>query len=462
MSYILPSHPSLVSLDPLSITDSNDPSVWQVITASIASFRLKALTLWDLPQLIEDLAYSIHGNSQVDTSFLCQYLTKSYRQLPTSATKPLLDAILDAVLVLPSLFPSSSIAYLTDIHPAIALSQAQIRSLVAHQILGTLKPPKGNDWGCTFLCWYSEPQLEHAVYGYLATVFHFFERPCSTLGPTLYEICTSPDPLLLTTSLTWTNCDTLFDHLIIESTSASTVRFPHSSLRCILVSSNKTPGFGPAGTQEELVTGACPALLPFGALLVSPPIPDNAALLARRVVPMTAWEGQGRNARLIEKLELETEYTFLLLDALELDTLGDFKASLIDLVPDLLSREIHKAYTGFLALRTRGIHQIAAPLWGAGAFGGDPVVKTIILALAGALAKVSVCLSVDTTRSFAVPGDDRDAPLQLISVLIRLKENCKDMTVQDILGYLATKQAQSCLNGLELVDMLEVCASRKS
>jgi poly(ADP-ribose) glycohydrolase len=456
MLYLLPSHPSLTSLDPLGITDSDNPTIWKIITASIQSFRDNLFPLWELPQLIEDIAYSLHGTGHVDTRFLRQYLTETYQDLSSLASKTLLNEMLDATLDLPTLFPSSSIPYLTNLHPAIELSQAQIRSLVAHQILGTLNPPEGNDWGCTFICWYSEPQpLDHAVRGYLATVFHFFELQCTMLRPTMYELCVASVPLPLTESLIWTSCDTpAFDHLVIESTSASSVRFPHRSLRCMLVSSNKSPGFGPASTQEELVTGACPALLPFGALLVSPPVPDNAALLARGVVPMAAWEGQGRNARMIEKLKSETEYTFLLLDALELDALGDLETpvKLVDLIPDFLLRELHKAYGGFLALRTRGIRQIAAPLWGAGAFGGDPVVKTIILAMAGALAGVTVWLSVDNTRSLA--ARDRDAPLQLISVLTRLKEICEGMTVQDVWGYLTTEQARGCVNGRDLLNML--------
>jgi hypothetical protein len=458
MFYILPSHPSLSSLDPLSITDINDPTIWQVISASIASFRDNTFTLWDLPLLIEDLAYSIHGKGQVDTSFLRHYLTKTYDDPSNWATKTLLDEIFDSILALPTLFPNNAVPYLTDLHPAIELSQAQIKSLVAHQILGTLKPPEGNDWGCTFLCWYTEPQpLEQVVRGYLATVFHFFERQSNTRGPTLYEICSASECIPLTASSTWKSCNTrVFDHLIIESTSASTVRFPHNFLRCILVSSNKSPGFGPACTQEELITGACPALLPFGALLVSPPVPDSAALLALRVVPMAAWEGEGRAARLIEKLESETEYTFLLVDALELDNApGDLESpvKLVDLDPDLLSRELHKAYAGFSALHTRDIHQIAAPLWGAGAFGGDPVVKTLILAMAGALSGVTVWLSVDATRSLATRGADCDAPLQLISALIRLKEMGERWTVHDVWGYLMTEQARRCVGGLDLVDM---------
>ncbi|KAF8225838.1 hypothetical protein L208DRAFT_411253 [Tricholoma matsutake] len=125
------------------------------------------------------------------------------------------------------------------------------------------------------------------------------------LRTAVYEFCVL---LPLTASLTWTIWDVLvFDHLIIETTSGSWVRFPHDSLRCMLLSSNKSSGFGPASTQEELITGTCPALLPFGALLVSPPVPGNAAPLTRRVVPMTAWQGQGRNARMIKS---ETEYIF--------------------------------------------------------------------------------------------------------------------------------------------------------
>jgi hypothetical protein len=73
--------------------------------------------------------------------------------------------------------------------------------------------------------------------------------------------------------------------------------------------------------------------------------------------------------------------------------------------------------------------------------------------MAGALAGVTVWLSVDTTRSIATRGADGDAPTQLISALTRLKEICECSTVYDVWGYLMTEQARRCVDGLDLVNM---------
>ena len=37
--YLLPSHPSLISIDPLGLCDEENPTVWSVVSAAIHSFR---------------------------------------------------------------------------------------------------------------------------------------------------------------------------------------------------------------------------------------------------------------------------------------------------------------------------------------------------------------------------------------------------------------------------------------
>lgn len=375
-SYKLPSHSTITSSDPISVTDFENPTAWAVITASISAFRNAKSTFWDLPNLIEDLAYSLLENGHVDTRFLRKFLVSTYPNPSSTISHEILNKILDSALDLPNLFPTQEITYLNISNVSIELDRKQIQSLIAHQILGTLKPPLGNTWGCTFFCWYSEPQPhERAVHGYLTTTFLFFSyKQLYIPNVTTYEFHSLPSA-----ADTWETCGALvFEHLILETVTTTSVKFPHETLTCMLVSSNTSPGFGSSSTQEELITGACPALLPFGALLVSPPIPDDAALLARGVIPFTEWRGQGRGAHHIRVMDAETEYTFLLLDALELDT-AEPQDILLDLIPQNIHRELQKAFIGFSALKTHGITDVAAPLWGTGAFGGDPVVKTTIL-----------------------------------------------------------------------------------
>jgi poly(ADP-ribose) glycohydrolase len=449
-SYKLPSHPTITSLDPLSLTEIDDPSAWAVVTASITTFQATHSTFWDLPNLIKDLAYSLYNNGHVDTGYLLRFLTSTYPNPSSSASRQILDAILDSALELPNLFPTQEIPYLSDSNTSLELDREQVNTLVAHQILGTLKPPVGNTWGCTFLCWYSEPQPhERAVHGYLTTVFRSFStRQPLASSATIYEFSSIPPTLDF-----WDTCDALvFDHLIIEPTTVTSVKFPHGTVSCMLVSSNTSPGFGSSSTQEELITGACPALLPFGALLFSPPIPNNAVLLASGVTPLTKWQGQGRDAQQVETLDTKMKYTFLLLDALELD-LAEPLPTLVDLVPRNIHRELHKAFTGFSAVKNHDITDIAAPLWGTGAFGGDSIVKTIILAMAGARAGVRVWLSVNDAWTYPPrQGDDGDS--RLINILLNLKEECGTMTVGELWRILMTDSARSCLDGRDAARLL--------
>ncbi|KAF8078300.1 hypothetical protein FPV67DRAFT_1663053 [Lyophyllum atratum] len=455
-SYTLPSHPSLTSIDPLGITDSEIPTVWEVISSSISSFRPRS-TLLQLPNLIEDLAYSIHGNGNVDTSFLRHFVLSHYPDPLEDTPQTILNEILEHALALPTLFPEHEMFTLSPSHSVETLTPQHIKSLVAHQLLGTFTPPKSNTWGCTFLCWYSEPQpLRNAVNGYLMTIFHFFHLPQLTARSIYYQYYDTKSLQLELAHESWQTCEALlFDHLIIESTSATNVRFPHDTLKCMLIASNKSPGFGASCTQEELITGACPALLPLGALFVSPPVPDDAVLLAQRIRPLSAWKGRGRDAHATEYVETDREYTFLLLDALELDH-KDPLVPLLDLSQQNLIRELTKAYTGFYALSTRDITDIASPLWGAGAFGGDPIIKSIILAMAGARAGVKVWLSVDEAQTFqngearvSKPSDPK-----VIDVLRALKRKCAEMTVAQAWTKLMTDEARRCLDGKDFAEML--------
>jgi hypothetical protein len=220
----------------------------------------------------------------------------------------------------------------------------------------------------------------------------------------------------------------------------------------MLVSSNASPGFGAACTQEELVTAACPDLLLLGAILVSPPIPPAGALFTQNVTPFSSWTGQGRHARLISFLR-DRPCSFLFVDAAELD---HGSSGLPDLKPTVLQRDLTKVLVGFAALRQRGISAIASPLWGAGSFGGDPIVKSIILSLAAAFVGIKVHLSVDKRRTTQVATTDQDSSISdmtILRILHQLQDQCQNMTVQEGLCLLGTEDALQCQDGWEVAKL---------
>ncbi|PPQ66099.1 hypothetical protein CVT26_010901 [Gymnopilus dilepis] len=457
--YTLPSHPSLRSLDPLGICDEDEPTIWNAITASIHSFRARSAppsALHTLPQLVEDLSYSVHMDGHTNTKFLSGFISAKYPDPYSSDGLSLLNGILDHALLLPTLFESHQIPYLSEKNPTLRLSPVQVKCLLSHQILNTLRPPKGNDWGCTFTCWYSEPQaLEDAVFGYLNSLFDFFTLPMETMSDTTYIYSTLPARGVSQTAESWMKDlpVNLFTNLTIEPVASSTVPFPHESVNCTLVASNSSPGFGASCTQEELVTAACPPLLLMGALLISPPVPDDVAIIVQTQAPIFQWKGKGREARRTSKW-INASHTFLFLDASELDRMAPSdSAGLLDLDPKHFIRDLHKAYTGFNALSKHGIKAIASPIWGAGAFGADPIVKTIILSAASARAGIALYLSVDKEEFY--PVHDTSQPHRLIDLLRRLRESCKNATIEAVVQKITSNEALGCRRGYEVLQLLE-------
>lgn len=352
-------------------------------------------------------------NGHLDTTFLYQFILNRYPDPKFSIASEVLNNILDAALELPSLFPTHRIPYLNRHNPLHNFSTHHIQSLLSHQLLNTLSPPKGNEWGCTFSSWYTGQQpLPDVVSGYLTGLFDYFTHPVDLEDRLLYRYYETPPP---TNNLSfWTTGQTssLFDCLVIEPTSMQSVPFPHETVSCTLVASNSSPGFGTSCTQE-LVTAACPPLLPMGALFISPPVLPHAAVVVQGNVPLFHWIAQGQEAQFLGR-HTKINHTFVFLDASEINTVLT-PSPIPDLDPEYLLRDLHKALTRFSALAQFGIKNVASPLWGTGAFGGDPVIKTIILGAAAARAGISLHLSVDIVRIYQ-PSDTKnnDEPTNLI------------------------------------------------
>ncbi|TFK76799.1 hypothetical protein BDN72DRAFT_829965 [Pluteus cervinus] len=440
--YRLPSHPALVSADPLGVCDGESPSWWDVITRHIKDVQESdGSSLGKLPGLIEDLGYSLHGNGKVDTGFLRQFI---HHHIPPGDRTRLLDVILEHAVSLPVMFPSHTLQQLSIHSPFIEFSDGQVKALLSHQLLGTLLPPNGNTWGCTFLPWYQTSQpMPNAVEGYLTATFYYF---LNSYPSAQFKWCASP------LGHPWAPSQArLFHHVTFNRVALSDVEFPLNARYCSLISSHSSPGFGTSCTQEELVTAACPALLVLGALLVTPPIPADTALLARNVVPTAQWKGQGREARLVQLLNAPETRSFIFADALELDLIdGD----LPDLLPGNVERELNKLFAGFSRLANDGVLDVASPLWGSGAFGGNPIVKVMIMAMAAAQTGINIDVTVDQDRLEPAHGVNSPDGTLLVELLESLRKSCKNMTVSEAYAFLTSPEARGCLNGEQLVRLI--------
>lgn len=175
MTYQLPTDPSIFSSDPLGICDNECPSqalvLHQLINNVVDDLSANLLSL---PTLIGDIAYIVHGNGRLDTSHLRHFLSTDKSDETAGAARNLLTAALS----LPQLFPANTITFLPSSPTASCATYtgSQINSLLAHQFLGTLHQPSGNNWGIPcFTPWFAaDPPHTQAVNGYIRTLLHHF------------------------------------------------------------------------------------------------------------------------------------------------------------------------------------------------------------------------------------------------------------------------------------------------
>lgn len=179
-------------------------------------------------------------------------------------------------------------------------------------------------------------------------------------------------------------------------------------LEAVVAFSNKDVGFGPGGTQEEMVFGARPMLL--AAPLLVPTLQDGEACLLEGAHVAVRLEGYGRGVHLgslVSAADASEAHPNALrvvaMDAAELDSPDSRPAeaagfAVPDAAPVLLDRELRKATCGFALLRSRHDEAEAsdsAPLvatgpWGCGAFGGDAAVKALVQVMAASVAGVTL------------------------------------------------------------------------
>ena len=205
---------------------------------------------------------------------------------------------------------------------------------------------------------------------------------------------------------------------------AGSPRSSHQPQHAAIAFANAAIGFGPAGTQEELVFGLRPEAC-VATLVVPPLAPHETCLVtgARVVGTVTgfgrsvAWAGACQDEAAAggcpcSELGSGPWHAVVAMDAAEVE--GGVASGLQDLSEPVLLRELTKAVCGFKPptawppprLRTEtdgsgwvcaaggskspGWTAVASGHWGCGAFGGNKAVKGLVQALAASCAGVDL------------------------------------------------------------------------
>ena len=410
MLYQLPTNPAIISADPLGILDEEDRPQAEVLDAlietALSSLASAASPKDVIPALIENIAYTVHGNGSLDIRGLRNFLSEE-----SIAPAPFM-VLLRAAQSLSTHFPTHHLTTLDEINQRIELSGTSVNSLLAHQFLGTLAQPKSTEWGRPdFTSWYaSEPAHHKAVHGYLRTILGHFEEggyaETDKFTFAYYNAANMPKPSEINAI---PNGQLAF---VDEESEPS----DNNGSPFVLVAANAQPGPGPTATQEERLQSASPALS-LSALLI-PSIPDDAVVVTSAFPVHAAWKGHNRSARL-ETIFAPTNRPrrrYILADALPLDSMPDEECILKDLAPGRVEREVKKLYAAFSGASEMTSSEgggspavIEAGPWGCGAFGGTFLVKTMCMMIAAGLTGVNLVLSVLRDRQSDISGANLSA-----------------------------------------------------
>ncbi|OCK75245.1 hypothetical protein K432DRAFT_446827 [Lepidopterella palustris CBS 459.81] len=414
MEYKLPTHPSLSTIDPLAVCDDENPSQGQVLLKLIerALSSLPDAGTSVLPALIEDIAYSLHGNGRLDTSYLRQFLQ-------TNSTAESLEAVqclLNHALLLPGMFIGNTLPVLKPGHPPYSTRDIDI--LLAHQFLGSFSQPPGNTWGLPcFTSWFAaDPAHWQAVEGYLRILLDHFAQGGYRDGeanPFIFCMSTANNPADPSLCKNHPNVNLYVVPEEFEPSDAQQVQPPF-----VLVAAHSQPGPGPTATHEERLQASSPAL--SISALVTPVIPPEAAVVTSSFPVHASWKGHNRTARL-NKLYTPNDRPhrrYILADALQLDEAEEpVSGGLKDLQEGRIEREVrklHAAFDGAQAMQKlvgyrdtmdRGCMPQTAPCvieaaaWGCQAFGGNILAKAVFMMIASGLTGAQVRLTLLENRT---------------------------------------------------------------
>ncbi|KAJ8111664.1 hypothetical protein ONZ43_g5566 [Nemania bipapillata] len=386
MQYLLPCSTSFTCYDRFSILD--DPEhledadgqvpFWSILTTLLKS---SVETPAELIELLDTIAVTLReGSGPAGDYQLLKSFISSSQSAFFDTHWPL---IVQLALELPQHFPSGSLQVLgnEDSCATLKLSKRQAACLVVHQFLCTLRAPAWREDFFDFGIWYGSSQRhDEACKIYLTCLFTYLE----TFLPTAKQ---PQDDWYITYTLVTAKPDYAALGVLPVSLSGIEMVIVDNYQTCpkqlglpsgaSVVAANRYIGFGQSATQEEVHVGSSPEACP--AVLITPPLQDNQVLVVRGAEAMLNITGQRREIKAVAN-DVETSVdwrrrTMLFMDALELDLESD-ENGLPDLAPENLTREVNKAATAF----SSGLYEVIySPLWGCGAFGGDPFVKVALL-----------------------------------------------------------------------------------
>lgn len=399
MPYQLPTHPAILNNDPLGIIEADDVPQAQVLD-TLLDAAVTRLTLQNaadtLTTLVEDVAYTIHGNGSINTENLRQFLRREESPAPQTIV-----SLLSAARNLSERFPTHSLEQLKEDGDITRYNGGQVDSLLAHQFLGSLPQPEGTSWGLPcFTDWFAgDPAHPEAVDGYLRTIFDHFAQggyaPELYFTFSLHTADSMPDP---------SKCKTTPE---IHFFTAREESEPSDDLEptFVLVAAHSQPGPGATGTQEERLQSASQAL--SISALISPILADNAAVVTSMFPVHAAWKGHNRTTRLgtLYPTARRPQRHYILADALQLDDVEGEDSQLSDLQAKNMEREVKKLYAAFSgAVKMQEVcGKLGSPIietgaWGCGAFGGNIYAKAICIMVAAGLTGAGVCLTLLESR----------------------------------------------------------------
>ncbi|KAI0864039.1 hypothetical protein F4860DRAFT_501549 [Xylaria cubensis] len=351
--YLLPCSPSFKCPDRFSILDNSEEledadgqvPFWPLLTTLLKS---SVETPTQLAELLDTIAVTLRGSSGPAGDY--QLLKYFIGDLQPSFFDEYWPVIVRLALDLPRHFPSGSL---------------QTACLVVHQFLCTLRAP---DW--------REDFFDFSIWIYLTCLFTYLDKFLGTTERTLEDY--GVQYTLITAEPGF------------AAIGSSPLGMPSGAS---VVSANCYVGFGQSATQEEAHVGSSPEACP--AVLVTPPLQENQVLIVKGAEAVLNIVGKRREIKIAaQEVGGSVDWRqriMLFMDASELDVESD-ENGLPDLAPQSLIRDLNKAMIAFCS----GSYEVVySPLWGCGAFGGNPFVKLVLLWCAASVAHTSLKVICD-------------------------------------------------------------------
>lgn len=421
MAFPLPHCPSLTSIDPLGICDeidSENAQQGQILERLLNTARTDLLTILEsagelnatsrdaeiatrqafshrFTTLIQDIAYSLHGDGDLKTTTLHHCLVDT-ALLSLEDFGVFTAHVFDAAVSLPVLFPTHELSYLIPANVRCTLTLAQTDALLAHLFLGTLQKAPGTDWGrpgfAEQLFGASRETHPQAAEYVRVLIRHFVASPsfASNPGSTITFTLSTSGPIASSLATSTFPAPRIPVTLVPEPLEPSSAPSPGTF---VLVAAHSQPGPGPSCTHEERLVGGQSPALAIVSLLV-PVIPADAAVIISPLPVHAEWRGHGRSARLLRMLEgtERVKRGYIVADALEMEDVDG--NGLPDLKEGVVEREVGKLIAAFRGVKDaweetvsdcRYALRIEMPPWGCGAFGGNLKVKMRCMQMAAGL-----------------------------------------------------------------------------